>query len=134
MAGSNEPVGLRSLWDRIARANLVVIDEIGARQDPRGLEDENLLEILTIRAGKPLFLAGNPNIEQLSSVHDDRVVSRISAGTIVHVPGEDRRPGQGVLIDLNDPLPTPRGGGRSSSLPKRNRKTTPNAKGQGLAT
>lgn len=78
-------------WDRLRKLGLVVIDEIGTR-DASPQRYDSLLRLLEIRHGKPLILTGNiePTVK-LATVYDERVQSRIVAGVILQVLGNDRR-------------------------------------------
>ncbi len=97
----------RELFRRLAASRLVVIDEIGQRRDPTGWVDQTLHRVLDDRINRPTILVGNHDLADLAKVMDDRVVSRLSAGTLIHVDGEDRRPGMGTIIHVGD-RPKPR--------------------------
>lgn len=79
------------LWNRIRKMGLMVIDEIGTR-DASPHRYDALLRLLDTRNGLPLILTGNiePG-EALARIYDERVQSRIAAGVIVRVTGNDRR-------------------------------------------
>jgi DNA replication protein DnaC len=84
-------------WKKLARVGLVVIDEIGTRSASDHRYDA-LLRLLDERRNKPLILTGNisPNSSDRDAVHlgtvyDDRIFSRIIAGTLIHMTGHDRR-------------------------------------------
>lgn len=84
-------------WKKLSTVGLVVIDEIGTRSATDHRYDA-LLRLLDERRGKPLILTGNisPNSSErdathLGTVYDDRIFSRIIAGTLIHMTGHDRR-------------------------------------------
>lgn len=78
-----------NFWQRIDRASLVCVDEIGSS---RGLHQEVLLELLDRRTQKPLILTSNDNPEgMLTKDVDPRIVSRLTAGMFVSCGVEDLR-------------------------------------------
>ena len=90
-SGGKIELTLTGYWDRLRKLGLVVIDEIGTR-DASPQRYDSLLRLLEIRHGKPLILTGNiePTVK-LATVYDERVQSRIVAGVILQVLGNDRR-------------------------------------------
>ena len=71
-------------------ASLICLDDVGIKElTPAQLEA--LLIILNERLNKPLMMTGNLPPERLSEVMDDRAASRICAGCVIEVTGEDRR-------------------------------------------
>ena len=52
---------------------------------------EVMQEFLNRRQGKPTVITGNMSIEQIAKVYDDRVASRIAAGTLIEIDGDDKR-------------------------------------------
>jgi DNA replication protein DnaC len=99
----------RSLRDQWRNRQLLVIDEIGQRRDPTGWLDETVQRIIDDRESRPTILLGNHDLASLAKIMDDRVVSRLSAGTLIHVEGDDRRPGMGTLIHVGGPAKAKRG-------------------------
>jgi len=78
-------------WKKLRTIGLVVIDEIGTR-DAAAHRYDAMLRLLDERVGCPLILTGNLNpAKQLGQVYDDRIHSRILAGTLLEVTGTDRR-------------------------------------------
>ena len=77
-------------WKRMQSTGLLVIDEIGTRE-ATGHRFDTLLTILESRKGKPLILTGNLMPDKIATVYDERVLSRIFAGTLVEFTGKDRR-------------------------------------------
>lgn len=71
-------------------ARLAVIDDIGAyRTTPTACEA--LYSVLEARVGKRLIVTSNLPPAKLSQFYDDRIVSRLTAGMVVHVEGSDLR-------------------------------------------
>lgn len=79
------------LWGQYwAERNLICLDELGTRT-PTEPQREVLQRCLDGREGKPLVCATNLPLNELGQVYDDRIVSRLMAGTVVQMPDEDRR-------------------------------------------
>lgn len=95
------PGGGAASWDgllaAVARAPLFVFDEIGVGSQAKDFALDTLLEVLERRAGdpvRPFVVTGNIKPSDLASVYDDRVSSRILAGTAFQLNGLDRRTGR----------------------------------------
>jgi Cdc6-like AAA superfamily ATPase len=80
-----------SYYEYLGRAPLVVLDEIGTREKVTDHCYESLLRLLDLRATVPLILISNLSSDDLRIVFDDRIVSRLSAGTILSVVEPDQR-------------------------------------------
>lgn len=77
-------------WQRLKNTGLVVIDEIGTRESS-GHRFDSLLNLLEIRKNRPLVLTGNLSSRQITQIYDERVLSRIYAGTVIEFVGVDHR-------------------------------------------
>lgn len=78
-------------WRKLRTCDLVCVDELGTKAATDHRYD-SLLRLLDERAGRPLILTGNLEpVDKLGEVYDDRVHSRILAGTIIEVCGDDQR-------------------------------------------
>jgi DNA replication protein DnaC len=86
-----------SLWSELASTRLVVLDEIGARERVSDFAYDVTKRVLDEREGKPLVVISNLGIEALTQIYDDRVSSRLAAGTGVVIEGDDRRLKRGEL-------------------------------------
>lgn len=80
----------RSWWRRWSTRRLVVIDEIGLRT-ANEVRQEAMWQLLETRRGLPTILTGNLDAEALRTTFDDRVLSRLVAGTWIDVIGKDQR-------------------------------------------
>ena len=78
---------LRKDWND---ANLIVLDEIGSRSQVSDHHYETLKRALDDCEGRPLVLISNHDLETLERIYDDRIASRIAAGTIVQLNGDRR--------------------------------------------
>jgi DNA replication protein DnaC len=85
-------------WDqllaKLARLPLVVFEEIGVGREASDFRLDVLLEVLDQRANspvRPFVVTSNLTPSQVEKVYDDRVSSRILAGTVFHLAGGDRR-------------------------------------------
>lgn len=80
-----------SYRQRMREFSLVVVDDIGQRDDSDHAR-ETLMMILNEREGPhPTVLISNLPLSKLSALYDDRVASRMAAGTVVSVHGTDMR-------------------------------------------
>ena len=82
---------LTTFWRRLATAPLIVLDEIGCRDRVSDHHYECVQRLLDDRAGMPLIAISNLDREKLAGLYDDRISSRLSVGTVVHLTGDDRR-------------------------------------------
>ncbi len=80
-----------NLWAELAGTALVVLDELGAREKVTEFHYDTMKRLLDEREGRPLICVSNLNIGQLGRIYDDRVASRLAAGTAVALDGTDRR-------------------------------------------
>lgn len=81
----------RNFWNGIAASPLLVLDEIGCRERASDHHYECLKAALDARHGRPLLAISNLDPAALARVYDDRIVSRLAAGTILALGGKDRR-------------------------------------------
>jgi hypothetical protein len=88
---ADSKVNAEMYWDRWAAWTLCVIDEVGVRDRITDHQYETLKTAIDKRCGSPLVIISNLNLGGLASLFDDRITSRISAGTVVRVNGTDRR-------------------------------------------
>lgn len=86
----------------LASAPCVFLDDLGVRA-PTDPMRQYLFDLLEYRKGKPLVITSNlaPH-EGLSEMFDDRIISRICAGTVICISGEDRRAGAGKRFLVAD--------------------------------
>jgi DNA replication protein DnaC len=73
-----------------ATVDLLVVDDIGIRT-PSDSVFGIVYELIDRRGRRPTILTGNLEPEDLYSVFDGRVASRILSGTTIKVTGTDRR-------------------------------------------
>lgn len=73
-------------------ASLFVLDELGSRNQVSDPAYGAVKTVLDLRENMPLVCISNHPVEDgLSKLYDDRVGSRLSAGTVVILDGPDRR-------------------------------------------
>lgn len=77
-------------WNWLDRVGLLIIDEIGSGYVGEW-RSEDFWKLLELRAGRPLIMTGNDTIGTISQRFDLKVASRIMAGTIIGITGQDRR-------------------------------------------
>jgi DNA replication protein DnaC len=88
---TKRPVHPEGLWDELATAALVVLDEIGSASKVSDFSYECVKRLLDRREGLPLVCISNLDLERLDAVYDERVTSRLAAGTVLTLAGQDRR-------------------------------------------
>ena len=79
------------LWRQVEQARLVVLDELGAREKVSDHHYAAVKRLVDLREGKPLVCLSNLGLGDLARLYDDRLTSRLSAGTVVILEGPDRR-------------------------------------------
>jgi DNA replication protein DnaC len=79
------------VWEGVRRECLVVLDELGAREKVSDHQYECVKRLLDERQGRPLVALSNLDLQALARVYDDRIASRLAAGTVLRLEGEDRR-------------------------------------------
>jgi hypothetical protein len=87
-AGTIWPSGL---WGQIAQAPLVVLDELGCRERVSDAHYETVKRCIDARHNKPFVVISNLAIAEVGAVYDDRIFSRLGAGTVLELAGPDRR-------------------------------------------
>jgi len=79
------------LFGMFSSADMAVLDDIGTSK----LNEERypaLLRLLDSRVGKPTIITSNKGPAELADgIYDMRVISRVSAGMVIYVGGDDRR-------------------------------------------
>lgn len=81
---------VRDIWDAWGEANLVVLDEVGARGEVSDHHYENLKRAIDLREGRPAVFVSNLDLQGLATAYDDRIASRLAAGTLVRFTGDRR--------------------------------------------
>jgi DNA replication protein DnaC len=79
-----------SWWRSIREAALFVVDELGSGTSNEW-RNETLWQLLEARKSKPLIMTGNLTLDELRTKFDDRIQSRIAAGTTLNFAGRDMR-------------------------------------------
>lgn len=80
-----------TMWATIeSRDAFVCLDDFGLREASASAY-EILHRLLDLRAGKPTCITSNINPGEFTSVYDQRIASRVLAGTQIEVTGEDLR-------------------------------------------
>ncbi len=79
------------IWSSWARSPLVLLDEIGTRANVSDHQFETVKRCIDEREAKPAVFVSNLSLANLAVVFDDRVASRLAAGTVFKLDGQDRR-------------------------------------------
>lgn len=84
------------VWESLRETEVLIVDELGQRNNVTDLEHTTLARLLDEREGYNdsvgVYLT-NHDPEGLRQLYDDRIVSRLLAGTSYHAIGRDRRVG-----------------------------------------
>lgn len=80
-----------NLFEWIASKDLAVLDELGCREKVGDLHYTTVKQFADARREKPTIYITNLSINELRSIYDDRIVSRVLCGTWFELTGEDRR-------------------------------------------
>ena len=78
-------------WCKVKRAAVAVLDEIGTRQQVSAHHSCCVQRFTDERSGMPSILLSNLQPDHLAEVYDDRIVSRLCAGSVVKLSARDRR-------------------------------------------
>jgi len=89
--GGTANVYPEQLWRRIQIAPLMVLDELGTTERPSGAHYDTVKRVLDERQDRPLLVLSNLDIKGIDTLYDERISSRLGAGTIVQLRGRDRR-------------------------------------------
>ncbi len=89
--GENTRVTPRILWEDWERKALCVVDDLGQRDKNSDTAYEAVKQAIDRREGLPLIVTTNIGLDDLIDIYDARVVSRLSAGTVIEIEGEDGR-------------------------------------------
>ena len=88
----HNPRSATEFWDVVRRVSLVVLDELvpGRERVPEYVF-RCVKQLIDARLGRPMVVISNQSLTALDTIYDGRLVSRLAAGTILTVDGEDRR-------------------------------------------
>ena len=78
-------------WKRYEEIDCVVLDELVSRDKVSDFGYEVVKRAIDLRHGKPLVVCSNGTLEIIGRVYDDRIASRLAAGTVIEMTGSDRR-------------------------------------------
>jgi DNA replication protein DnaC len=79
------------LWEGARKCSVLVLDEIGLRKEVSDFHYECVKRLLDIREGRPLVCISNSTLSQIGRLYDDRVSSRLAAGSVYAMASDDRR-------------------------------------------
>lgn len=87
----------REYWKTWERAPLCIIDELGTRGTISDAMYDTIKYAIDAREGRPLIVVSNLSMGEITRAFDDRITSRLSAGTILKFDG-DRRCGGAATV------------------------------------
>ncbi len=88
---SGRPIQQKALWKEIDERPLVVLDELATRAKVSDWMYDSIKRLIDGREGKPFVAISNMDLDQIAQLYDDRIASRLSAGTVFRAAGEDQR-------------------------------------------
>jgi DNA replication protein DnaC len=86
-------------WQDIRMADLLCLDDVGVK-DLTDAQVDVFKEIIDIRTGRPTILTSNLSENELASVMDIRLASRLVGGTILTIIGEDKRQAAATVLEV----------------------------------
>jgi DNA replication protein DnaC len=92
--GASRADGYGTLKTKLNGSPCVFLDDLGVRP-PTEAMTQALFDLMELRARRPLVIVSNHSPDALAKIYDERIVSRITAGTTLEIAGKDRRVGQG---------------------------------------
>lgn len=78
------------ITNTVQDAGLIVVDDLGTR-DPTGPQLDALKALIDARGSRPMIVTGNLSPEEMAVKLDERIASRLCAGIVIEVKGEDKR-------------------------------------------
>ncbi len=91
VAARPRKVNVVEVWRGWWLARLAVLDDIGVKSSVSDFALSTIKRAIDHRNGRPLVITSNRTPTQIQEMYDDRVASRCVAGTVVKMPGGDRR-------------------------------------------
>ena len=82
--------GRKALQSKVEGTPCLFLDDLGVRP-PTPPMLQAIFDVLEMRKGRPVVIVSNHDLRKLSEIYDERIVSRLSAGTVLEIRGQDRR-------------------------------------------
>lgn len=86
--------GRKALQAKVEGTPCLFLDDLGVRP-PTPPMLQAIFDVLEMRKGRPVVIMSNHDLRKLSEIYDERIVSRLSAGTVLEIRGQDRRKNTG---------------------------------------
>ena len=86
--------GRKALQAKVRGTPCLFLDDLGVRP-PTPPMLQAIFDVLEMRKGRPVVIVSNHDLRKLSEIYDERIVSRLSAGTVLEIRGQDRRKNTG---------------------------------------
>lgn len=91
---ANDKGPAQVFWSAVREKHLAVLDEVGARATVGDLHFSVVKKFADLRelyAQRAAIYVSNVAPRSITSIYDDRIASRLLAGTVFHLDGADRR-------------------------------------------
>ena len=92
--------GGAELRRQLKQYSSIFLDDLGTMEPTRPMFNA-FFDLLELRKADPrVIITSNHDPNRIAELFDDRVRSRIMAGTMIYLRGEDRRAGQGKRVQI----------------------------------
>ena len=92
--------GGAELRRQLKQYSSIFLDDLGTMEPTRPMFNA-FFDLLELRKADPrIIITSNHDPNRIAELFDDRVRSRIMAGTMIYLRGEDRRAGQGKRVQI----------------------------------
>ena len=93
-------ITLREYWRLWEQAPLAILDEVCTRGTVTDAVYDNVKLAIDTREGSPLVFISNLSLSQITQTFDDRISSRLSAGTVCLFSGDRRSGDDGIVVAI----------------------------------
>ena len=90
----------KALQAKVRGTPCLFLDDLGVRP-PTPPMLQAIFDVLEMRKGRPVVIVSNHDLRKLSEIYDERIVSRLSAGTVLEIRGQDRRKNTGRKMRID---------------------------------
>jgi DNA replication protein DnaC len=97
--GTSRADGYAALKEKLQKSPCVFMDDLGVRQ-PTEAMTQAMFDLMELRARRAMVIVSNHTPDALAKIYDERIVSRITAGTTLYIGGKDQRVGKGKRYQL----------------------------------
>lgn len=85
------PLNPEAFWRELGASALVVLDELGSREQASDFQRETIQKALDLRENRPFVGLSNLTLDRLHDCYDERIASRLASGTVFWLERPDQR-------------------------------------------